>query len=126
MAEYIVSRKDWDFASLEMGINMCNDNFTASYFEERIRHFVPVFNEDFRPVFATDIFGCNRQARQKTVAQYRGIVRKYVQGTKLIYTSGLALLNNPAYLSQDDTHPSLEGIQKIAENWKSIMEKTMK
>lgn len=49
MAEYIVSRKDWDFASLEMGINMCNDNFTASDFEERIRHFVPVFNEDFRP-----------------------------------------------------------------------------
>ena len=76
-----------DFASLEMGINMCNDNFTASDFED---------------------------------------VRKYVLGIKLIYTSGLTLLNNPVYLSQDDTHPSLEGIQEIAENWKTIMEKTMK
>lgn len=123
MAEYIVSRKDWDFASVEMGINMCNDNFTKEEFEERIQEFVPVLNRDSRPIFATDIFGCNRLERQEKVTQYREIVKKHTGGTKLVYTCGLDLLDNPAYLSQDDTHPSLEGIQEITENWLKVMKK---
>ena len=125
MAEYIISRKDWDFASVEMGINMCNENFTANDFEERICRFVPILDRDSRPIFATDIFGCNRQERQQTVTQYREIVRKYVEGTHLVYTNGLELLNCPAYVSQDDTHPSLEGIQEIAKVWCGIMKRAL-
>lgn len=121
MAEYIISRKDWDFASVEMGINMCSDRFTEDDFEGRIREFVPILNQDARPIFATDIFGCNRRERQKKVTRFRQIVERYTEGTALIYTNGLKLLNHPAYVSQDDTHPSLEGIQEIAENWYRVM-----
>lgn len=58
MAEYLISRKDWDFASVEMGMNMVK-SFTEEQFEERIKGFVEVLTRDDRPVFATSIFGFN-------------------------------------------------------------------
>lgn len=36
MEEYIVSRKDWDFASVVMGINMLSSGWTLEEFENRV------------------------------------------------------------------------------------------
>lgn len=120
MAEYLVSRKDWDFASVEMGINMLGENYDEAGFEGRVRDFVEILHRDGRPVFATSIFGYNG-AEQEKAAKYREIVKKYAQG-KLIFTDGLALLNDPLHISQDLTHPSIEGIEDIAGNWSAVME----
>ena len=45
MAEYIVSRKDWDFASIEMGVNMLGSEYSVELFEERVKEFVDIMAE---------------------------------------------------------------------------------
>lgn len=121
MAEYIVSRKDWDFASVEMGINMLGEDFDDALFEKRVREFVEILGRDARPVFATSIFGIMGPEREIVKAErFRNIVKKHAEG-KLIFTDGLELLDNSAYISQDMTHPTLEGIGQIADRWGGIM-----
>ena len=119
MAEYIVSRKDWDFASVEMGINMIGPEFSFELFEERVKEFTDILASDPRPVFATSIFGFTGQGQEKA-AKFREIVRKHAKD-KLIFTDGLELLDNPAYISADLVHPTLEGIAQISERWSNIM-----
>jgi hypothetical protein len=119
MAEYIVSRKDWDFASVEMGINMLKEEFSVELFDERVKAFVEILSRDSRPIFATNIFQINGADQEKAV-RYREIVRKHA-GEKLIFTDGLELLNNPAYISQDSAHPTLEGIAEITDRWYEVM-----
>lgn len=123
MAEYIVSRKDWDFASVEMGINMIN--FSETLLEERVSGFAEVLSRDARPVFATSLFVNNMPGdKSEKAARFREIVKQCSQG-KLIFTDGLLLLGNPAFISQDMTHPSLEGIEEISDRWYRIMKEAM-
>lgn len=119
VAEYIVSRKDWDFASVEMGINMVG-SFTPEQFEERVDTFTSILAKDGRPIFATSLFGHNLPDSQEQSELFRSIVRKYAQ-ERLIFTEGLELLNNPAFISQDLVHPSLEGLAQIADRWSAVM-----
>lgn len=119
MAEYIVSRKDWDFASIEMGVNMLGPEYSVELFEERVKEFVDIMAGDSRPVFATSIFGFN-EPEQKKADIFRDIVRKYAS-EKLIFIDGLKLLNNPTYISADLIHPSLEGMAQISERLCTIM-----
>lgn len=115
IAEYIISRKDWDFASVEMGINMIKDTFSIETFDERVDTFTSILAKDSRPIFATSIFGFNGDQQEKGMV-FRDIVRKYAE-SRLRFTDGLDLLNNPAFITQDLTHPSLEGIAQIADRW---------
>lgn len=119
MAEYIVSRKDWDFASVEMGINVVKD-FTADWFEEQIDRFTGILSKDKRPIFATDIFQCSEPDQDK-VEVFRNIVKKYAS-ERLIYKEGKAILGCSAHVSADLVHPSLEGMEDIVNNWSRIME----
>lgn len=123
MAEYIVSRKDWNFASVEMGINMLGPEFSLELFEERVKAFLEVISRDSRLVFLTSVFGFIGEYQEKAEA-YRKIVSecagKYAD-KNIIFTDGLELLNNPAFISQDLTHPTLEGLEEIAAKWHRIM-----
>lgn len=122
MAEYIVSRKDWTFASVEMGINMLNNPLSDAAYEQRIKEFIEILAADIRPVFVTDIFTHNGEKQERTEL-FRDIVRKHAEGTNLIYTPGKQLLCNPEYISADMTHPTREGIAQIAERWSEIMQR---
>lgn len=122
MAEYIVSRKDWTFASVEMGINMLNNPLSDAAYEQRIKEFIEILAADSRPVFVTDIFTHNGEKQERTEL-FRDIVRKHAEGTNLIYTPGKQLLCNPEYISADMTHPTREGIAQIAERWSEIMQR---
>ncbi|MBQ8555262.1 MAG: SGNH/GDSL hydrolase family protein [Clostridia bacterium] len=112
MAEYLVSRPDWHFATVEMGINMLG--MEEKEFEERIDTFTGILADDGRPVFATSLFHHNGE-RAKGDA-FRAIVRKYA-GHRLIFIDGIQLLEKPHFISQDMVHPSLEGIAQITERW---------
>lgn len=123
MAEYIVSRKDWSFASVEMGINMLGPEFTPELFEQRVKEFLEVMTGDSRPVFVTSVFGFNGDGQEKA-QRYREIVAAQAgrfEGKNVVFTDGLALLDNPAFISQDMTHPTSEGLEEIAANWYGIM-----
>lgn len=119
MAEYIISRTDWDFASMEMGINMLGEKFDEKLFEERVAQFTEVLANDSRPIFVTDIFAHWPMEHQKT-EKYREIVKKYA-GKRFIFTTGTELLGNIAFISQDMAHPSLEGVEEIVNNWYGVM-----
>lgn len=121
MAKYIISRKDWSFASVEMGVNAVErrKGITMEEFEKRIDRFTAVLAEDSRPIFATSIFGFN-DIDQERAENMRRIVRKYAVN-RLIYTDGLQILNNPCFISSDLVHPSVQGQQQIAERWSNVM-----
>ncbi len=117
MAEYIVSRNDWDFASVEMGIN------TVGYmeddeFEERVKNFVGVLAKEKRPIFATSLFGTARN--EKKEKRFREIVKRHAS-EKLIFTDGIELLSGAGFISQDLVHPSIEGVEQIVNNWYKVM-----
>ena len=121
MAKYIISRKDWSFASVEMGVNAVErrKGITMEEFEKRIDRFTAVLAEDPRPIFATSIFGFN-DIDQERAENMRRIVRKYA-ANRLIYTDGLQILNNSCFISSDLVHPSVQGQQQIAERWSNVM-----
>lgn len=124
MAKYIISRKDWNFASVEMGVNALEIKKgipTLEAFEERIDKFTAVLAEDPRPIFATSIFGFNDDPEQERAEKMRRIVKKYA-ASRLIYTDGLQLLDNSCFISADLVHPSVQGQQQIAERWSRVME----
>ncbi len=118
MAEYIVSRKDWDFATVEMGINMLG--MDMALFEKNVDEFTGILSEDSRPIFATSIYGFSDPSTQDDGMKKRAIVEKYAKD-RLMFTDGLAFLDNPAYISQDMVHPSLEGVEQIKEKWYQIL-----
>ena len=118
MAEHIVSRWDWSFASVEMGVNMLG-GFTEAEFERRVDEFTAILAADKRPVFATSIFGL-RGADAERALVFRRIVDRYA-GARLLYTPGEELLDDPAFVSQDDVHPTLEGMELIVSRWSAVM-----
>lgn len=126
MAKYIVSRKDWDFASVEMGINTTErpEQFPLDVFEETIDRFTAVLAADPRPIFATSFFGYLDEDTDRTM-KMRKIVSRYA-GERLIFTDGLQLLDNPAYISADGTHPDLRGQEQVARRWSRIMRETLR
>ena len=119
MAEYIVSRKDWDFATVEMGINMLGENLGE--FERNIDIFTRILQQDSRPVFATSIYGFSDPSGQEKGKIMRYIVEQYAK-ERLIFTDGLRFLDNPAFIAQDMVHPSLEGIEQIGNNWFKVIQ----
>lgn len=125
MAKYIVSRKDWDFASVEMGINTVErpQQFPLDVFEERIDRFTAVLAADPRPIFATSFFGYLDEETDRAT-KMRKIVRRYA-GERLIFTDGLQLLDNLAYISADGTHPDARGQEQIAARWSAIIKEAL-
>lgn len=121
MAEYIVNRKDWSFASVELGINMIKKPISDEAYEERIKVFLDILATDSRPIFVTDIFTHLGEGQERSEI-FRDIVRRNTKGKNLIYTPGIELLDNPSFISADLTHPTYEGEQQIAMNWIRVME----
>ena len=103
MANYLVSRRDWDFASVEMGINTTErvKEFPLEVFEDRIDRFTAVLARDPRPVFATSFFGYLDEDTDRT-DKMRRIVRRYA-AERLIFTDGLQLLDDETLISADGT-----------------------
>ncbi len=122
MAEYLSRRKDWTFASVELGVNLVGKSISDEEFEERVKRFLDILREDGRPVFVTDIF-TNNGADQERTEIFRQIVKKHAVGGRLIYTSGNELMSCRGYVSADMTHPSGEGQRQIADHWGAVMEK---
>lgn len=122
MAEYIVSRKDWDFASVEMGINMLGS--PVDEFERAVCEFVNIISQDPRPIYATSLYGFNGGGQEKG-NEFREIVKKHAKG-KLIYIDGLEFLNNEAFIAHDMVHPSLEGMESIANKWCEVLRNEVK
>jgi lysophospholipase L1-like esterase len=118
MAEYIAGREDWDFASLELGINLISKS--VDEFRGLVAGFLPriVASHPDKWIFCVDIFSCRHDlSGNPKLPQFRAVVReavKSLRAPKLVHLDGRALLTRWSGLSTDLVHPSSAGFAEIA------------
>lgn len=126
MADYLAERKDWDFATLEMGINMTWDiehgcMGDPEFFRSRVDYFIPRIAgaHPDKWIFCMDIFTTKDDYTGGEQAEiYRRIVREKVESLKLPklrYLNGPGLLHGADSLTVDLIHPSDYGMMELSE-----------
>lgn len=118
LAEWIVSRSDWHFATLEMGVNVLD--LAPEEFRERVRNFLAPFAADprQRPVFALDMLPTRGEwigTATKTAA-FRQIVREETAAAGRPFMKTLeyaSLLSDPAEYSTDLLHPAAHAFEAV-------------
>lgn len=126
MANYIAVRKDWDFAILELGINVI-DKWSPEEFQEKVDYFIGTIAEKNREkwIFCIDIFTCAKDYnKDEKIRVFRQIVKDKVEklnSAKVLYISGRELLIRPQGLSSDLLHPSAVGMEEIADRLYDII-----
>jgi len=122
MAEYLSQRKDWDIATLELGINLIGKPLSDAGFETRVAEFLDVMAADGRPVFVTDIYHfLGSGEEQRRAEAFRDIVRRQALRVGLPHIPGKTLLRESGMISADLTHPTWEGERRIAERWIDVL-----
>jgi len=122
MADYIAQRDDWNFATLEMGINMVG-GFPAEAFAKRVDYFVErvATAHPDKWIFCIDMFTflAPERLQDEEQKQFRRIVSEKVSALdqpRLVHVSGLEMLPDPRGLTTDLVHPSPAGMSMIANN----------
>jgi len=123
MADDIAERTDWDFALLELGINVVGF-MEEDEFKRRVRYLLEriVGRHRDKWVFCTDIFTFHEDREGDNldkIRRFREIVREKVAGLnapRLVHVPGRELLPECTALSIDMLHPSTEGMAVIASN----------
>lgn len=129
IADYIAVRKDWEFALLELGINVID--LDIEEFENRVDYFISKIakNNQHKWIFCIDIFTCSRDyGKDQKVRLFREVVRDKVRTLnlpKLVYISGKDLLTDAIGLTSDLLHPSTLGMNEIADNLYKIISKKL-
>ena len=119
IAEWIVSREDWHFATLELGANLFG--LTVDEFRSRVGNFLAVFASDsrHRPVFCLDLLpnpGEIGGGAAEKAAAFREIVEDEINAAgvtflfRLEYASSLARVSD---LSTDLLHPAAHAFESI-------------
>ena len=131
LGRYIASRQDWDFATLEMGINLVNWMDTAE-FAARVTDFVlPIVQaHPDKWIFCIDMFPFNMDFDMNSEINhtYRAIVREMVAELdypQLVHIDGRDLLRDMRGLSADLVHPSPTGMDEIAHNLSARIQRAM-
>ncbi len=121
IAEHIAARTDWDFATLEMGINV--RGWPNERFQEAVTGFVKtvVAANPGKFIFCIDLFThyADYKSSAPKAKAFRDIVRNVVaryDSGKVIHVDGRMLLEDPSGLTADLLHPGDEGMQEIGEN----------
>ena len=121
MADFIAAQK-FDFATLEMGVNVVDDMPEEEY-ERRVRYFVRRVAESHPRVriLAIDIFGWTTGRTSDAKAErYRAILRRVVAEIgcpNVTYVNGLDILPDNTEISLGNgVHPTPAGHRLIAEN----------
>ena len=122
MADYIAERNDWDFATLELGINMVG-GFETADFKKRVEYFIEKISATHPEqwIFCMDLFTFYADFEPASTKQdeFRRIVKETVEKLnmpKLIHIDGREILKNSSGLMIDLVHPSPEGMEEIAKN----------
>lgn len=123
MAEYIASegeKGNWDIATLELGINVLGwpQEKIISRVENIIRQ-VAGRNAD-KPVFViSPFYYCGEYFDENNNAKnWRRIIKEIIDELNyknVTYINGLDVLDNMSYISADEVHPNIYGVQRIAD-----------
>ena len=139
IADYIASRKDWDFASFCISVNMLNQGVCAEDFLHAAEYFICTIakSNPTKPIICISLFTTFSDLgyiwpdrRPKATAnEYRKILKKIVDSSKLknlYYVDGTQLLKSHYGLSQDLLHPSNNGMIEIGENLSNFIKPLLK
>lgn len=132
MADYIAKECEFDFATLEMGVNIlkidCDD------FRNRVRYFISTIAKAHpdKKIFCLDIFYMSGDMYdiegQNPPSAFRSIVKETVEELALpntVYVCGLDCLDTSLGLSQDEVHPNENGCEMIGENLSCIIKENL-
>ncbi len=129
LADYIAGRRDWNFATLELGINMVNWA-SLEEFENRATYFVNAIAKAHpeKFIFCLDMFPFWRDLDPDDTKplEYREAVRRIVediQSPYVIHIDARSLLPGWDNLTSDMIHPSPAGMEIIAANLTPIIQK---
>jgi len=131
IADYMADRRDWDFASLELGINMVG-GFSTEEFTERVNYLIERIAKAYADkwVFAIDIFtyadDYNPAAKKQN--EFRRAVRNAVRRLdmpNLVHVDGRKILKDTSGLTFDLVHPAAAGMEEMASNLSSLIRKRM-
>jgi hypothetical protein len=126
MADYIAQRDDWDFTSMEMGINLLS-SIDTDEFARRVAYFIPTIARAHpdRWIFCIDVFPCRWDFEGDDKAQrFRDIVGAQVNALdmpKLVHVSGKDILTSITGLTVDLVHPSPSGMEEMARNLSNVI-----
>jgi lysophospholipase L1-like esterase len=131
MAQWLAHRRDWDFASLELGVNLLRP-ITTEAFARRVHTFLHtiVAAHPQRPIFVIDIFtsGKELEANPKR-AEFRQVVREAVANLKserVRHLDGRRLFTKTSGLCFDLLHPSSDGFNEIAQRLSAELQPTLR
>jgi len=131
LAHYIAERDDWDFATLEMGINMVGW-LDVSDFAERVMEFIKpiVHAHTDKWIFCIDMFPfyMDFDLNSEKNHAYRAVVRETVAelaSPKLVHIDGRDMLRDTRGLCADLVHPSPAGMEEISQNLTARIQRVM-
>jgi lysophospholipase L1-like esterase len=129
MADYIASRTDWDFVTLETGINI--PGMGPEKFGKLAEQFISTIAGAHRDkwIFCTGVYTCGADyLGEKWAAEYRKVIQDIVSRLdlpRLIYVDGRALLPSLTGLTSDLLHPSPAGMEEMARNLSAVISKAI-
>ena len=123
MAEYIASegeKGNWDIATLELGINVLD--WEEDKINERVDNIitqVATRNPEKKIFVISPFYYCGDDFDEKKHGdKWRRIIKKIVEEKafpNVTYINGLDVIDNMSYMSADEVHPNIYGVQRIAE-----------
>jgi hypothetical protein len=132
VASFLADKTDFDFATIELGINVIAE-WDVKTFKEAVEKFLPlVVNSHPRAYFyVIDIFSyfneCCSGVSVEKLEQYRNVVRQItlsLDSPHVYYVRGDKLLCGRNNLASDLVHPDLEGHREIFDNLFPIVKET--
>lgn len=136
LIDWLVQENTWDFATLELGINM-RQHFSPEAFAERTRYTLKQFAGTGKPVLVTNIYPnglsidhVQDQTNAATVSEsaFNQIVRDTVndiQAANCYFVEGHEILDDPSCWSADLLHPTAYGHARMGFNLADILRRTL-
>lgn len=127
MVHYLAENEEWDFATLELGVNM-RGRFTAEEYEQRVRYLIDTMlhKNPEKPVIVIGIYPNGAEyalnpenAATRSNTEFNRITEKLVaekNNPRLYFIEGKDILTDYSGLSVDLLHPSDEGHILMGEN----------
>jgi lysophospholipase L1-like esterase len=125
MADFIADECEFDFATLEMGINILD--IEPEDYEQRVRYFVSRVAKAHpeSKIFAIDVYYCYSDIVGDGKAErFRKILQRVVCELSLpnvVYVNGKSVLSDGSKLAAGLVHPNPDGVMEIAKNLTRII-----
>lgn len=114
VADFFSASDNWDFALLELGVNML-DHFSVEEFDERCTYFIDKMAQTKKTLILVTIFpnrakySIEKDAYKKTNAFDKIIERNAKKHNNCILIDGKKVLTKTEFLTADGIHPNTEG-----------------